>query len=95
MLSPWAQEAKEHLRQHRPRMYAALEKSGKLDSQVQKMANNASKEFLSAANNGMDPFEAESEAKKNNIFLPSEEDQPHLGESQVSSQDPINLETTG
>jgi hypothetical protein len=38
----------------------------------------------------MDPFEAESEARKN-LFPPHEEDQPHLGESPISSQDPTNV----
>src|SRR5689334_21828768 len=63
MLSPWAQEAKEHLQKHRPKMYRQMQKAGTLDSQVEKMANNAREEFHLAANNGMDPFEAESEAR--------------------------------
>jgi molecular chaperone GrpE (heat shock protein) len=42
----------------------------------------------------MDPHEAESEARKNHLFPPDEEDQPHLGKSPISSQDPTKLATT-
>jgi hypothetical protein len=94
VLSPWAQEAKEHLQKHRPNMYQQMQKAGTLDGHVEKMANNARDEFHSAAKNGMDPYEAESEARKNNLFPPGEEDQPHLGASPISSQDPTNLATT-
>jgi hypothetical protein len=79
MLSPWAQEAKDHWKRHRPKMYAELEKAGTLDSLAQKAADNANNEFYSAVENGMDPYEAESEARKNHLFPPDEEDQPHLG----------------
>jgi hypothetical protein len=75
-------------------MYAEMEKNGTLDSLAQKAADNANDEFHSAVYNGMDPYEAESTARQNHLFPPDEEDQPHLGESPISSQDPTNLETT-
>ena len=68
--------------------------SGTPDQQAEKAADNANNEFMSSVENGMDPHEAESTARQNHLFPPDEEDQPHLGESPISSQDPTNLETT-
>jgi hypothetical protein len=92
MLSPWAQDAKDHWKRHRPKMYADLEKAGTLDQQAEKTAENARNEFHLSVENGMDPHEAWSSARQNHLFPPDEEDQPHLGESPVSSQDPTNLQ---
>jgi hypothetical protein len=43
---------------------------------------------------GMDRFEAEREAKIDFLLLPTEEDQPLLGEVYPPSPDPANLITT-
>jgi hypothetical protein len=94
MLSPWAQDAKDHWKRHRPKMYAELEKNGTLNSLAAKVAENARNEFHLSVENGMDPHEAWSSARQSHLFPPDEEDQPHLGESPNSSQDPSNLETT-
>jgi len=75
-------------------MYADLEKAETLNQQAQKAADNAKNEFQLSVENGMDPHEAESAARQNHLFPPDEEDQPHPGESPVSSQDPTNLATT-
>jgi hypothetical protein len=84
-LSPWAQDAKDHWKQHRPKMYSDLEVAGMLDSQAEKVAEQARKEFHGAVDNGMDPHEAWSSARQNHLFPPDEEDQPHLGENRNSS----------
>jgi hypothetical protein len=94
MLSPWAHDAKNHWSQHRPKVYADLEKSGMLDEQAQKAAENAENELQLSVENGMDPHEAWSEARNNHLFPPDEEDQPHPGESPISSQFPTKLATT-
>ena len=94
MLSRSAQDAKDHWKRHRPKMYAEMEKAGTLDQQAEKAAENARNECYSAVENGMDPHEPESTARQNHLFPPDEEDQPHLGESPISSQDPTNLATT-
>jgi hypothetical protein len=93
-LSPWAQDAKDHWKRHRPKMCAELEKNGTLNSMTEKAASNAENEFQLSVENGMDPREAWSSARQNHLFPPDEEDQPHLGESPISSQDPTNLATT-
>jgi len=64
--------------------------SGTPDQQAEKAAENARNECYSAVENGMDPHEAESTARQNHLFPPDEEDQPHLGESPISSQDPTD-----
>jgi len=42
----------------------------------------------------MSPLEAQSEAKKNHLFLPAEEDMPELGTDPNALPDPPSLITT-
>jgi hypothetical protein len=75
----WATAAKNHLLKYRPKMAAQLQAQGRLDDWALKMADRAVEEAGLSIENEMQPLEAESEAKKNHMFLPSEEDQPELG----------------
>jgi hypothetical protein len=69
-LGRWATEAKRHLLKYRPKMAAQLEAEGKLDDWARKAAERARDEYAQSVENGMFPPEAESEAKKNHMFLP-------------------------
>ena len=94
LLSPWAVEAKRHLQKHRPKMASQLEQAGKLDDWAQKAANRAVEESAQSIENGMSPLDAQSEAKKNHLFLPAEEDMPGLGADPNALPDPASLITT-
>ena len=50
-LSPLAEQAKAHWKEHRPQMYAELEKAGTLDQAAQR-ASDQTKEEMSQANRG-------------------------------------------
>ena len=93
-LGRWATEAKAHLQKYRPKMADQLESQGKLDDWARQVAEKAKDEYAQSVENGMHPLEAESEAKKNNMFLPSEEDVPLVGENPTALPDPASLVTT-
>lgn len=93
-LGRWATEAKAHLLKYRPKMAAELQEQGKLDDWAQKAADRAGEEYAQSVENGMFPLEAESEAKKNHMFLPGEEDMPELGADPNALPDPASLITT-
>ena len=93
-LSPWAREAVEHWRKYRPKMYADLFKNGELYQRAENAAQQTNNEYQDGITRGMLPHESWEAVRENHLFLPTEEDVPHLGEGQVSSQDPTNLATT-
>jgi hypothetical protein len=93
-LSPWAIEAKEHLQKYRPKMPSELQSQGKLDDWAQSAANRAVEESVQSTYNGMDPLEADRQAKLNHYLLPSEEDSPELGADPNALPDPASLFTT-
>jgi hypothetical protein len=93
-LSRWATEARAHLLKYRPKMAAQLHADGKLDDWARKAADRAEEEAAQSIENGMFPLEAESEAKKNHMLLPSEEDQPEVGVDPTRLPDPASLVTT-
>ena len=93
-LSSWAVEAKRHLQKYRPKMANELQSQGKLDEWAQNAANRAVEESVrSTSEGGMDPWEAQREAKKNHLFLPAEEDMPELGAAPNGLTDPASLIT--
>ena len=94
LLSPWAVEAKRHLQKYRPKMASELQQQGKLDNWAQKAANRAIEESARSIENGMDALEAQSEAKRNHLFLPAEEDVEELGADPNALPDPAGLITT-
>jgi hypothetical protein len=93
-LGRWATEAKNHLLKYRPTMAAELQARGKLDDWARSVADKAGDEAGLSIENGMQPLEAESEAKKNHMLLPSEEDQPELAVDPNRLTDPATLVTT-
>ena len=93
-LNPWARQAVEHWRKYRPKMYAQLFANGELYDRAQKAAEQTQQEYQDGITRGLLPHESWEMVRQNHIFLPTEEDVPHLGESPVSSQDPTNLATT-
>ena len=80
-LSPWAEQAKEHWKEHRPRMYAELEKAGTLDEAAEKAATQTKDDLASAIEGGMDYYAAWEMLRERYLFLPTEEDVPLLGEN--------------
>jgi hypothetical protein len=74
-------------------MARQLEQAGKLDDWAQKAADRAVDESAASIENGMSPLEAQSEAKKNHLFLPAEEDMPELGADPNALPDPASLIT--
>jgi hypothetical protein len=93
LLSSWAVEAKRHLQKYRPKMASELEQQGKLDDWAQKAANRAIEESARSIENGMDALEAQSEAMRNHLFLPAEEDMEELGTDPDALPDPASLIT--
>jgi hypothetical protein len=75
-------------------MYRQLERSGNLDERLENAARPAHNECIASIQAGMAPWEAESEAKKNHLFLPAEEDMPELGADPNRLPDPASLITT-
>ena len=90
----WAEEAKEHWRKYRPRLYKELAKSGQLEERAVRAAESASNQYVAYVESGMDPLEAQSEAKRNYLFLPCEEDEPELAADPTALPDPASLVTT-
>jgi len=73
------QEVANHLQEHRPTMYAELVKSGRLEAEVKRMHREAGEEYADLILKGVPPNQAQ-EMSQEREFLPSEKDQPHLGE---------------
>lgn len=76
-------------------MYHQLQQSGQLENHLKNMAQRIQDEYVSGIQSGMNPFEAQSEAKKNNFSLFAEEDQHALGENPERLRDPANLSPLG
>jgi hypothetical protein len=93
-LSSWAVEAKRHLKKYRPKMANELQQQGKLDEWAQNAANRAIDESARMIESGMSCLEAQSEAKRNHLFLPAEEDMTELGADPNALPDPASLITT-
>lgn len=70
----------DHLKQHRPKMFQALKKEGTLKQYVLDQQQQADDRLTFLEHQGMYPHEA-MEMIRDQIFPPSEEDAPNLGES--------------
>ena len=79
-MSRWIKPFEENLRIDRPKMYQRLKESGQLNEYLNAVKEQASELALELSKQGMNPFQAESEAIRT-FLLPSEEDQPNLGET--------------
>lgn len=80
-LSGWAQQAKKHWKTYRPKMYRQLQRSGRLNETLQQAAENTGEALADCIEKGMKYDQAWELVREMWLFLPSEEDQPKLGES--------------
>jgi hypothetical protein len=92
--SPWYTQAKAHWQKYRPKMYKALQEKGTLHKHLNKAVDQTEEEYARAIENGMEPHEAWEALRENHLFLPSEEDQPALGEDSNPQPDPSALAST-
>ena len=83
MLTAWEVEAKKHWTEHRPRLVKYLSEKGVLRQALQTAAENAGLTFGAMARRGVDPWEAQREARIQFLLLPSEEDVPMLDPDQA------------
>jgi hypothetical protein len=72
--------AKAHLKEHRPKLYRQLQKEGRLDQFAQERADAAQRVLDELVKKGY-PHDGAWEIAKDEIYLPTEEDVPHLGEN--------------
>ena len=70
----------DHLKEHRPKMFQELKHLGTLNATVLQMQNDANEQMQSLKNAGLAHHEAW-EIVKDQVFLPTEEDVPRLGEA--------------
>jgi hypothetical protein len=76
-------------------MYHELEKSGQLHQRAVEAAEQTQDDLLDAVNNhGVDHQAAWEDVRQRYLFLPSEEDQPQLGENPDSISPDSEPETT-
>jgi len=70
----------DHLKEHRPKMFQELKDQGTLNQYVLERQNSLSNSLTALEHQGLQPHEAE-EMLRDQIYLPSVEDLPNLGES--------------
>jgi len=63
-----------HWREHRPKMVAALEAQGRLESSIERAAEQTAEAESAAIRNGLHAHEAQEMYRSVWAFLPSEED---------------------
>jgi len=80
--SPWVTQAKAHWKLFRPKMYADLEKQGLLHERAVEAAEQTQSDLDSCLDAGLDYQGAWEAVRERYLFLPSEEDEPNLGENQ-------------
>ncbi len=79
-LGRFAQIAHDHLKEHRPKMYRELKASGQLEEFLKERAEAAGSLLSDLIGQGAAHDAAWEEASRE-LYLPTEEDVPHLGES--------------
>jgi len=92
--SPWYAQAKEHWANYRPKMFSAMQRSGRLNLHLNNAVEQTQNEYARAIGNGMEPDEAWEAVRENHLFLPSEEDMPSLGVDPNPQPDPSSLAST-
>jgi hypothetical protein len=80
---------KAHWEKFRPKMYRELQENGTLDQQAQNAANLTRDALGDLIEKGLPHNQAWELVRENWAFLPSEDQQPHLGETPPSSNPPI------
>lgn len=78
-MSAWKELARAHLKEHRPKLYRELEASGDLESFLEDRREAASRVLDEYLSRGLS-YDQGWEAASRELFLPSEEDVPLLGE---------------
>jgi hypothetical protein len=78
----WASLYKANLKENRPQMYRELVESGEMEKVAKEQDRKAGELYGTMIEKGSRVDEAREVALKEYILLPSEEDQPRLGESQ-------------
>jgi hypothetical protein len=86
---PYGNEAREHLKRLRPKMFQDLQKSWKLDAYLKDVQNQTSKEILDLQEQGFQTHEAEELVLPRYVYLPAESDQPDLMESNPQTPETI------
>lgn len=85
----------EHWQKVRPKLYAELKASGDLERLARAAAKRTREAHANLIEQGWAPDQAWEAVREDWVFLPSEEDQPNLGENPDSFPDPANpLPTT-
>lgn len=79
-LNPLGWKIHNSLKANRPMLFAELQAKGTLLSTVKAMEISVNEQLSALEDAGMQPFEAE-EMVRDQIYLPSEEDVPNLGET--------------
>jgi len=85
-LTPLGWKIHDSLKSHCPKMFAAPQANGNLMSTVNAMEVSVNHQLNALEDGGLRPHEAE-ETLRDQIYLPSEEDVPSLGETMHSYMD--------
>ena len=72
------QQAKRHWKQHRPKMYKELQEAGALKTTLLELENRVAKQLEDLSLQGLN-YDQAWEMVRDQVLLPSEEDQPELG----------------
>ena len=72
--------ANDHWREHRPRLYSELQRSGTLTKVLAETNEAASDMIIRLIHKGLYEHEAFEIVSRQYIFLPDEDDMPNLGE---------------
>lgn len=83
MVTAWEVEARKHWKEHRPRLVRYLQERGVLKDALQVAAENAGKLFGALLRSGVNPWEAQREARIYFLLLPEEEAVPQLDPDQA------------
>ena len=94
MITAWEVEAKRHWTKHRPRLVKYLREKGVLRQALEQAAENAGLTFGAMARRGVDPWEAQREARIQFLLLPDEESVPMLDPDQApfGQPEPIGMD---
>jgi hypothetical protein len=80
-----------HLKEHRPKMYQELVRTGQLEATVRRMWEEHTDLLHELTVNRKLPYDQAMELARETAFPPSEKDQPRLGENPSG---PTSVETT-
>jgi hypothetical protein len=92
-LNVWERNVAAHLKQHRPKMYRELMRSGQLEATCRKMWEEYTNQLADLVSNQGLPYNQAEELAQPLAFPQSESDQPLLGEN-PNKPDPITAAIT-